>query len=114
METIFRKNLMETIFRKNLMKLYVLSNLWCLSMVHVLFTTLQNIRGLLASYAWLQYGTNRWRVKPRHRAKADSSRQSEAKERKACSERRRGWGFHSESLSMGAPGRNQARADSSR
>ena len=32
-------------------------------------------------------------MKPRHQAKADFSRQSEAKERKACSERRRGGGF---------------------
>ena len=58
------------------MKLYVLSNLWRLSMVQAFFTTLQNIRFRWLANAWLRYGTNRWRVKPRHRAKADSSRVS--------------------------------------
>ena len=70
----------------------------------------------MASYAWLPYGTNRWRVKTQHRAKADSLRLSEAKERKserrARSEDRDG--VFTPNVSMGARGRNQARADSSR
>ena len=71
-------------------------------MVHVLFTTLQNIRFRWLANAWLRYGTNRWRVKPWHRVKADPSPVSVVNKRKACSERKRGWGFHPESSLMGA------------
>ena len=42
-------------------------------------------------YAWLRYGTNRWRVKSQHRAKADSSQLSVVNEQKTFSERRFIW-----------------------
>ena len=72
-----------------------ITHFWCISLVHVFSYNFMDCRKMIGFiYAWLRYGTNRWRVKPWHRAKADSSRLSIAKERKACSERRWGWGFH--------------------
>ena len=52
------------------------STFWSISLVQVFSYNFMDCTKRLASYAWLQYGTNRWRVKPQHQAKADSSRLS--------------------------------------
>ena len=39
----------------------------CISLVHVFFIQCFGLYGYIGSlYAWLRYGTNRWRVNPRH------------------------------------------------
>ena len=49
------------------------AHFWCISLVHVfLYNFLDYTVGYIGSlYAWLRYGTNRWGMNPRHRAKAD-------------------------------------------
>ena len=101
--TICRYKLMKTILRLNLMKLYALSNFWCISLVQVFSWNFMDCRKMIGFiYAWLRYGTNRWRVKPRHRAKADSSRLSVAKERKSPAPSEDEDGGFTLNVSMGA------------
>ena len=83
------------------------AHFWSISLVHIFLYNFMDYRKLIGFiYAWLRYGTNQWRVKPRHQSESRlfAIERSEMSERRAPS-KDGDWGF-TLNVSIGAEKRS--------